>query len=144
MWIGGGVAVVRVVVVAVEWWWWWQWLGSSGVVGMVMLGRWCWCICAATAEWHLWRRGIGSGAGAAANADALLSLHCLAQLELLGLLCLACIRVRATDKVLMGHGVGRVGGQGMDNAVMGRSVLGGFGCVVQWTMLLGAGKLCVG
>ncbi len=58
---------------------------------------------ASAAEWHWWRKGIGSGAGATANADALLGLRCLAWLELLGLLCLACVRAAVAIGASLRH-----------------------------------------
>ena len=67
--------------------------GGSGAVARAMSGRRRRRICVAVAEWRWWRRGIGSGAGVATNVDALLCLLCSAQLELLGLLFSARVRV---------------------------------------------------
>ncbi len=52
---------------------------------------------------------------------------------------------RAIDNVFAGQGVVGVGlgGQGTDNAVVGRSIWGGRGHAVQWAVLLGGGQWCL-
>ncbi len=51
-----------------------------------------------------------------------------------------------TDNALAGRCIGGVGGQGMDDAIVGCSVLGGCGCAVRWVVLMGGGRPrpCIG
>ncbi len=47
---------------------------------------------------------------------------------------------RATNDALVGRGMGWVGGQGMDEAVMDHSIWGGCCRVMQWAVLMGGGR----